>query len=54
MENKLPKNFFTKERKTKVVQKDDYSKIESINWKKEILQGKSKVIGSLPNDKKMI
>ena len=56
---KLNKDFFTKERKIINKEKcnnlkDDCSKIEPISWKKEILEGKEKVIVSLPNDNKMV
>lgn len=52
---KLPKTFFSKYREnSKKEQKEDYSKIEEIKWKKDILEGKSKVIASLPIDKKVL
>ena len=46
---KLPKSFFTKVRT--IAKSDDkcsYSKIEEIKWNKSVLQGKTKVVGSLP------
>lgn len=58
--NKLPKDFFTKERSidktssTKENKKDDYSKIEEIKWNKDILSGKTKIVGSLPKNNKML
>ena len=52
---KLPKTFFTKYRDdSKKSKKEDYSKIEEIKWSKDVLSGKRKVVGSLPNNKKMI
>ncbi len=51
----LSKSFFSVKRdKTITKENDDYSKIEEIKWKKDILTGKNKVIASLPKDKKMI
>ena len=49
-------NFFTKERPkvTPSNNVDDYSKIEEIKWNKDVLSGKTKVVGSLPKNKKMI
>lgn len=52
--NKLPKNFFTKERKNDKVKnnkRNNYSKIEEINWNKNILSGKNKVVCTLPKNK---
>lgn len=52
---KLPKTFFSKYRENpKKSNKDDYSKIEEIEWNKDVLTGKKKVVASLPNNKKML
>ena len=48
-------DFFTKERpKAKPSNDKDYSKIEEIKWNKNILSGKTKVVATLPKDKKML
>ena len=52
----LPKNFFCqyRENQPKCDKKDNYSKIEEIKWKSSVIKGKTKDVGSLPADKKMI
>ena len=46
---KMPKSFFTKSRPiAKGNNKDSYSKIEEIKWNKDILEGKNKVVGTIP------
>ena len=52
---KLPKTFFSKIRdNSKKSKKEEHSKIEEIEWNKDVLSGKSKVVGSLPDNKKML
>lgn len=51
----LPKNFFSINRKvTKKETNEEYSEIQEIQWGKDILTGKNKIVASLPKSKKIL
>lgn len=51
----LPKNFFSINRKvTKKETNEEYSEIQEIQWSKDILAGKNKIVASLPKSKKIL
>lgn len=51
----LPKNFFSINRKvTKKETNEEYSEIQEIQWGKDILTRKNKIVASLPKSKKNI
>lgn len=51
----LPKNFFSINRKvTNEETNEEYSGIQEIQWFKDILTGKNKIVASLPKSKKTL
>ena len=51
----LPKNFFSINRKiTKKETNEEYSEIQEIQWGKDILTGKNKIVASLHKSKKIL